>query len=295
MIDSGFGIILGVFLGICLLSSLLVVVHILTDGRSKTPQSNVAPTQTQSTQDSKAVVTPETQHVPLEPSTFTDKQPISQRTAGNKRPRTSIPIITSITGFVSKIGINRVQKQPTEDRDPSTILMTTPATEKDSTFPEQHPYDKGLALQNQFPPPSPNITGPEIEIDPISISPEQEVPYVDTINEEPKANLTDTLAVEEDKPVQDSRQEESELIEDEVEGIDDIEEAADIEDTAEADETIENEQEEQPATQDSVFSLFSEEVVEENDVTKIAVDLEDIDAHSLSEEVHDLISQFRNL
>ncbi len=50
---------------------------------------------------------------------------------------------------------------------------------------------------------------------------------------------------------------------------------------------------EQPATKDTVFDLFRDEVVEENNTSKLAAALNNVDIHDLLEEAQNLRNQLR--
>ena len=54
-----------------------------------------------------------------------------------------------------------------------------------------------------------------------------------------------------------------------------------------------NQQQQQPATKDTVFDLFRDEVVEENNTSKLAAALNNVDVHDLLEEAQNLRNQLR--
>ena len=56
--------------------------------------------------------------------------------------------------------------------------------------------------------------------------------------------------------------------------------------------SIQNEYQKQPATKDSAFDLFTTEMAEEGDASKLAANLNNTDVHDLLGEAQNLINQF---
>lgn len=214
-------------------------------------------------------------------------------------------IIVAITAFfimksTSKRGIVQPQKLPVENVETSAALKERHAPtrgpgrsrlrfpslglglgkfgrQRHDAPPDQPPIDEGLAINEQFSIPLPGVNSSEPEINAVPLSLDQAVPSVEPAGqEEPEVNTLDTSPAEPAESSQDQSQEEPELIEGEAE-----EPASD------------SESQKQPKTEDSVFDLFKDEIVEESDISKLAVTLNNVDAHDVLEEAQNLINQLR--
>ncbi len=214
-------------------------------------------------------------------------------------------IIVAITAFfimksTSKRGIAPAQKPPVENVETPAALKerrvpilglvlnrlkfpslgrgpSKSGRQRHNAPPDQQPIDEELAINEQFSIPLPGVNHSEPEINAVPLPLDQEVPNVEPANqEEPEENTLNASPAEPAESPQDQPQEEAELIENESE-----EPASD------------NENQKQPKTEDSVFDLFKDEIVEESDISKLAATLNNIDARDVLEEGQNLINQLR--
>lgn len=242
----------------------------------------------------------------------------------------------------SKKGITQIQTQPVENIETNAALKKRHATQngvtddrkisaiwkkkgdilrgiralrKRITHPDQQPLDEGLAINDQFSIPLPDVTISEPEINTASSSPDQEVSNVEPTNgEETDVIMINNFHVEpangeetevimiNNFPVEPANEEETEVNminnfpaesaestrgwpQEELEPVEYKPE--------ETDEAPDNEYQEQVKTKDDVFDLFTAEMVEESDVNKFAATLNNVDVYDLLKEAQSLTNRLR--
>ena len=127
--------------------------------------------------------------------------------------------------------------------------------------------------------PSPAVTSPQSEINVVPYSTEQEVSNMELVNDErPDANRINALPAETIEPTQGWSQEEAESTEPELE---------------ELNETSDNGSQKQKTTTGDLSDLFTDEFVEEDDVSKLAKSLNDVDVHDLIREGRNLVNELK--
>lgn len=220
-------------------------------------------------------------------------------------------VIVVVTAFLiikstSKKGIAQTQEPLLGNMETSTALKKEPAPnlrlrlnsfksllrlapressrQRSNAPPDSEPIDEGLAMNRQFSVQLPGVTSSEPAANDAPSSPDQETLNVEPPDEEePAVTITDTLPAEPAEPAQDRPQEEPEQ----------PDEVSDGEYQEQPDEASDGEYQEQPTKKDTAFDLFTTEIVEENDVSKLAANLSNLDVDDLLEEARNLRNVLR--
>ena len=233
-------------------------------------------------------------------------------------------IIVAITAFriiksTRKKGTAQTQKQLVKDTETPTALRKRHAPtlgltfnrlsfllrralgkfsrQKHNALPDRQPVDEGLAINEQFSIPSPGVVSSEPETNTAPFSPNQGVPNPEPENEGvPEANMINTSPADlvQEAPNPEPENEgapEADMINNPPAESDEITQGWPQEETKELSEATDNEYQEQPTNKDAMLDLFAAEIAEENDVSKLAATLNNIDAQDLLEEAQSFINQ----
>ncbi len=201
------------------------------------------------------------------------------------------------------MAVTALLKQTVKDiMETQAILRGRRALQKRNAAPDQQPIDAGLDINKRFSTPLPGVASPEPQVNMINAFParldqgmpnmepvDEEEPQVNMINafpagldqgmpnmepvneEEPQVNMIDILPAELAESNQGWPQEKPE----------------------ELNEASHDGYAEQPITGSNLSDLFNTEVAEEDDISKFAKKLDDVDARDLQEEAQSLISRVR--
>ncbi|MEE9399479.1 MAG: hypothetical protein V3V23_04345, partial [Dehalococcoidales bacterium] len=186
-----------------------------------------------------------------------DQQPVDQELTLNEELATPLPGVTGSGPEVNTApSLSSQVETVTAETEPNTA----------ASLPDQETLNAEAVAAE----PEPNT---------IPALPDLEMPNVEPVNEELNISVVNTLPAE---PVESSQsQPEEEIVPTEQDESEDL------------DNTSANESQEPPVNEDSVFSLFTDDVVEESSVSKFAATLDAVDIHDLLEESRNFLDKLR--
>jgi hypothetical protein len=163
---------------------------------------------------------------------------------------------------------------------------------------DQSPQDTGTPPEEELPAVFPEVTVPELQPDAPSSLPDIETPDIVPVSEETEVNVMDNLMMNQEQTLSESEQ--LTVEETIIEPRDDLpdetaatggeqpqeEQGTSVFEPEKEETSGGEEQPEKVKSDDNMFDLFTEEVLEESDVSKLAATLNNVDIDDLLEEVY---------
>ena len=222
--------------------------------------------------------------------------------------------------FTSKKGITRTPDQPLENTGTKLAsvlqsrlnalraglrkflkLWTKPVFQRRNVSPDPPPADEESAINEQSSIPVPDGTSPEPETSDIPPSPDQEVPNMKlTIEEETKVNMFNIPPAEpaQEAPNQEPLNEEETMVDtfsteptERAQGWPQEQPESTEPEPEKVVEASENGLQKSEVSEDTMQDIFATEVVEEDDVSKLAKNLDNVNASDVLEEAQGLINK----